>query len=84
MVCRDQCITFDILNDSGFVAYLLGSRFHEDVPSMTEKFDKTTKLSFRDPSDPQYVKFGTARDRDPSLGIRAGQLKLDGRVFQLA
>lgn len=45
---------------------------------MTERFDKATKLAFRDPVDPQYIKFGGARDRDPTLGIRAGQLKLDG------
>lgn len=60
--------------------FLSGSRFHEDVPVMAEKFDKATKLAFRDPTDPQYIKFGNVRDRDPDLGIRAGQLRLDGYV----
>ncbi|KAF8989887.1 hypothetical protein BDQ17DRAFT_1372600 [Cyathus striatus] len=55
-----------------------GSKFADDVPIMAEKFDKTTKLSFKDDKDPQYIKFGTARDRELSLGIRAGQLKLSG------
>ncbi|KAF5354053.1 hypothetical protein D9756_006959 [Leucocoprinus leucothites] len=48
---------------------------------MVDKFDKTTKLAFRDPNDPQYIKFGSARDRDPNLGIRAGQLKLNGNTI---
>ncbi len=57
---------------------LLGSRFHDDVASMTDKFDKATKLGFRDPTDPQYIRFGSVRDKDPDLGIRAGKLRLDG------
>jgi hypothetical protein len=54
------------------------TRFREDIPFMVEKFDKTTKLAFRDPTDPQYIKFGRPSDKDASLGIRAGQLKLEG------
>ncbi|KAF9449853.1 hypothetical protein P691DRAFT_790221 [Macrolepiota fuliginosa MF-IS2] len=61
--------------------FLVGSRFYDDTSSMADKFDKTTKLAFRDPNDPQYIKFGNARDRDPNLGIRAGQLKLDGNII---
>ncbi|TFK31142.1 hypothetical protein BDQ12DRAFT_740169 [Crucibulum laeve] len=57
---------------------LQGSRFFDDVPHITKCFDKTTKLSFRNSDEPQYIKFGTARDRDPNLGIRSGQLKLSG------
>ncbi|KAJ3575398.1 hypothetical protein NP233_g1120 [Leucocoprinus birnbaumii] len=60
---------------------LKGTRFQEDVPSMTDKFDKATKLAFRDPQDPQYIKFGGARDRDEKLRIRTGQLRLDGEVI---
>lgn len=57
------------------------TRFMEDVPFISDKFDKSAKLAFRDPNDPQYIKFGSARDRDPDLGIRAGQLRLDGDVI---
>ena len=60
---------------------LQGTRFQDDITFMTDKFDKTTKLAFRDPSDPQYIKFGSVRDRDSYLGIRAGSLKLDGCVY---
>ncbi len=63
--------------------FLQGSSFHEDVPDIAEKFDKATKLSFRDPNDPQFVKFGSVRDRDPNRGIRAGQLRLDGCAFSI-
>ncbi|KAF8545589.1 hypothetical protein OG21DRAFT_1537926, partial [Imleria badia] len=48
------------------------------VQQMKEIFDQTTKLRFRDSGDPQYIKFGTARDKDPEYGIRSGQLKLAG------
>ncbi|KAF7760395.1 hypothetical protein Agabi119p4_11071 [Agaricus bisporus var. burnettii] len=54
------------------------TQFRDDIPFMTEKFDKATKLKFRDPTDPTYMKFGTIRDHDPNLGIRKGQLRLEG------
>ncbi|KAF5354269.1 hypothetical protein D9756_006964 [Leucocoprinus leucothites] len=56
------------------------TRFQDDVKFMTHKFDKSTKLTFRDPKDPQYIKFGSVRDRDPDLNIRAGSLRLDGHL----
>ena len=48
------------------------------VQQMKEIFDWTTKLGFRDADDPQYIKFGTVRDKDPQYDIRSGQLKLVG------
>ena len=48
------------------------------VQQMKDEFDKTTKLRFRDANDPQYIKFGTVRDKDPQYDIRSGQLKLAG------
>ncbi|KAF5354124.1 hypothetical protein D9756_006961 [Leucocoprinus leucothites] len=60
--------------------FLRNTRFHEDVPLIVDRFDKKTKLAFRDSDDPQYIKFGNTRDRDPNLGIRAGQLKLNGNI----
>ena len=41
-------------------------------------FDKTTKPRFRDDEEPQYVKFGSTRENDQTVGIRFGQLKLSG------
>ncbi|EKM77785.1 hypothetical protein AGABI1DRAFT_121858 [Agaricus bisporus var. burnettii JB137-S8] len=61
--------------------YLWDSNFHEDVKYMVDKFDKATKLGFRTPKDPQYIKFGNVRDKDPKRNIRAGQLRLDGHVI---
>ena len=50
---------------------------------MTSVFDKLTKLVFRKPDEPSYVKFGTVRDKDPKYDIRSGQLKLAGFVHLL-
>ncbi|KAF5320698.1 hypothetical protein D9619_002170 [Psilocybe cf. subviscida] len=57
---------------------LRGSRFFGDVPHITECFDKSTKLRFRNAVDNQYIKFGTLKDKDPKLNIRSGQLRLLG------
>jgi hypothetical protein len=45
---------------------------------MKRYFDKTTKCSFRDPSDPHFIRFGSVRDKDPNLKITAGKLRLEG------
>ena len=45
---------------------------------MKDIFDKTTKPRFRDTQDPQYIKFGTVRDRDLQYDIRSGVLKISG------
>jgi len=58
--------------------YLEGSRFSSDVENMKNIFDKTTKLRFRNSNEPQYIKFGSFRDKDVDLNIRSGQLKLPG------
>ena len=44
-------------------------------------FDKTTKIRFSDDKQTQYIKFGSTRDKDEEVGIRFGQLKLNGWVF---
>ncbi|KAJ3815434.1 hypothetical protein F5876DRAFT_85802 [Lentinula aff. lateritia] len=59
---------------------LQGTRFEEDVPRITECFDQTTKLQFRDRDEPSYVKFGGLRDREPNLDIRSGQMKIPGTI----
>jgi hypothetical protein len=60
---------------------LRDSKYENDVDYITNVFDKTTKLRFRSQDDPQFIKFGTARDKDLTLGIRSGQLKLAGYVL---
>ncbi len=47
---------------------------------MVDVFDKTTKVKFRDENQLSYIKFGSSSDNDPRLGIRSGQLKLQGCV----
>ncbi|OJA08939.1 hypothetical protein AZE42_05316, partial [Rhizopogon vesiculosus] len=49
------------------------------VAQMTNIFDTTTKLRFRKPDEPSYVKFGTIRDDDLKYDIRSGQLKMAGQ-----
>lgn len=50
----------------------------EMVQQMKAIFDNTTKLRFRDADEPQYIRFGTVRDKDPEHDIRSGQIKLAG------
>ncbi|KAF8805109.1 hypothetical protein BYT27DRAFT_7192750 [Phlegmacium glaucopus] len=57
---------------------LLDSKYIDDLDHITRCFDKTTKPRFRDAKEPQYVKFGSARDNDAVNNIRFGQLKLLG------
>ncbi|KAJ3784741.1 hypothetical protein GGU10DRAFT_270811 [Lentinula aff. detonsa] len=71
---------------SYFEDKLHGTRFEEDIPRITECFDQTTKLQFKDSDEPYHVKFGGLRDREPNLDIRSGQMKISGltmaRFFQ--
>ena len=50
----------------------------EDINSMVEHFDISTKPTFKDPAERSYVKFGSMRDKDPAVGIKGGQLQLSG------
>ncbi|KIM84081.1 hypothetical protein PILCRDRAFT_96828 [Piloderma croceum F 1598] len=45
---------------------------------ITKRFDETTKRLFRDHNDLQFIPFGSPLDKDLSVGIRGGQLKLTG------
>ncbi len=47
---------------------------------MARYFDRTTKCAFRGQADPHYIRFGSARDRNPKLKITAGKLRLEGFV----
>ncbi|KAG6369858.1 hypothetical protein JVT61DRAFT_13418 [Boletus reticuloceps] len=79
--CRLQGSVFVTQRAHMFLkAKLANSRYGlpDVVQQMKEIFDKTTKLRFRDAGDPQYIKFGTVRDKYPQYDIRSGQLKLAG------
>lgn len=48
------------------------------IDHITKRFDETTKRLFRDRSEIQWVPFGSPLDKDVSVGIRGGSLKLTG------
>ncbi|CAA7260296.1 unnamed protein product [Cyclocybe aegerita] len=82
-IAAPQCYFYGSIfvtrNARDFLENLLqGSRFVGDIPYITDRFDKTTKLRFVDSDESQFIKFGTLRDREPNLNIRSGQLKLLG------
>jgi len=77
-VCPGFYRIFNVYNTQYSLDYLQGTTFLEDLDHIVSCFDKTTKLRFRNSDEPQYVKFGGARDNDPSYNIRFGQLRLMG------
>ncbi|KAH6912722.1 hypothetical protein BKA70DRAFT_1264772 [Coprinopsis sp. MPI-PUGE-AT-0042] len=63
-----------------FEQKLKGSQYgtSASLEHITKRFDETTKRLFRDRKDVQFVPFGSPFDKDPAVGIRAGQLRLTG------
>ncbi|KIY64372.1 hypothetical protein CYLTODRAFT_102547 [Cylindrobasidium torrendii FP15055 ss-10] len=59
---------------------LSGTRFADDVNHISETFDATTKLGFRDRAAPYYIRFGGMRDTDRLVDVRNGQMKLAGEL----
>ncbi|KAF8840352.1 hypothetical protein BDN67DRAFT_1011541, partial [Paxillus ammoniavirescens] len=79
--CRLQGSVFVTQRAHAFIkAKLTNSQYGapDVVQHMKDIFDASTKLRFRDPGDPQYIKFGAVHDKDPQYDIRSGQLKLAG------
>ncbi|KAF9524973.1 hypothetical protein CPB83DRAFT_871039 [Crepidotus variabilis] len=77
--CAFKGSIFVTRNANEYLQKLLkGSKFVVDIPHITERFDKTTKLRFVNPDEAQFIKFGGLRDRAPELNIKSGQLKLQG------
>jgi hypothetical protein len=72
----------------GDTGKLSSSRYDtpEDVQHMADCFDKSTKLSFKDPSlpVPSLIKFGTPRETGSSVDAQFGQLKLAGSVTPIS
>ncbi|KIP02230.1 hypothetical protein PHLGIDRAFT_122658 [Phlebiopsis gigantea 11061_1 CR5-6] len=50
----------------------------EDLSTMMDSFEKSVKPTFKDLSERSFIKFGSRSDRDPNVGIRSGQLALEG------
>jgi hypothetical protein len=50
----------------------------DSLDHITKRFDETTKRLFRDKTEIQFIPFGSPLDKDGSVGIRSGQLKLTG------
>ena len=45
---------------------------------MLDHFDGSAKPIFKDPAERSFIKFGSMRDKDPSVGIRGGQIVVEG------
>lgn len=50
----------------------------ENITQIAERFDETTKRTFRSVDDKCMVQFGSPRDTDAAHDIRSGRLKLAG------
>ncbi|KAG7091390.1 hypothetical protein E1B28_010428 [Marasmius oreades] len=55
----------------------------QDIEQIADVFDKVTKLSFRNEADTGYIPFGSPRDKDLSVGISRGQMKIPGEIMKL-
>ncbi|KAF9465200.1 hypothetical protein BDZ94DRAFT_415553 [Collybia nuda] len=77
--CHLQGSVFVTKRAEAFLRELLGNtKFAGDIHNIRDAFDKNTKPTFRNVVEPQFIKFGSVRDRDPKLNIRGGQLRLLG------
>ncbi|PPQ99006.1 hypothetical protein CVT24_003488 [Panaeolus cyanescens] len=65
-----------------FQRILEGSKYADSVPDLTKAFDQFTKPIFAKQDDDYYVRFGNARDNDPTVNIKAGRMKITG--FEIA
>ncbi|KAK7032185.1 hypothetical protein VNI00_013359 [Paramarasmius palmivorus] len=55
---------------------------NQDITHITSVFDKSTKHLFRDDTSVSYIRFGSARDKDPRVDIKGGQMKISGDVMK--
>lgn len=79
------CISGLLIFSSAYIDPLLTEKLRgtkygasETLDHITKRFDETTKRLFRDSKELQFVPFGSPLDKDTSVGIRGGQLKLTG------
>lgn len=73
-------LTVQLNMQFNYAEKLKNSRFGSDefVEQISDKFDETTKKTFRGVSDVCLVAFGSIAEKDPDHGIRSGKLKLTG------
>ena len=71
-------LAYYIIRQHLCLVHLSDSPFIDDLEHIVRCFDKTTKLRFSTAEEPEYIKFGSARDNDETCNIRFGQLKLTG------
>ncbi|PCH36676.1 hypothetical protein WOLCODRAFT_109026 [Wolfiporia cocos MD-104 SS10] len=57
---------------------LQNSAYKDDIGVMMDCFDKSTKPVFKSCTETSYIKFGTMRCNDPTVGVRRGQMLLTG------
>ena len=50
----------------------------EDIQTMVDVFDKSTKPIFKDENESAFIKFGAMSCNDAKVKIRRGQLTLAG------
>ena len=79
-VCPNIPLTGQSLNRQ--LEKLKDSKFNtpEYLEAISQKFDEGVKRVFSTSTrhSNQYIKFGTLRDNEPSVGIKAGKLTLTG------
>lgn len=68
------------------VDYLLellkGTDFEEEITTICNIFDQQTKAGFGNAVQPQFIRFSSrSRDTNEALGIKGGQMKIEGCVL---
>ncbi|KAF8152735.1 hypothetical protein BJ912DRAFT_1115639 [Pholiota molesta] len=58
--------------------HLEDSEYIDDLDHIVRCFNNRCKAAFKDEDNPQYIRFGNLRDKDPERNILHGQLKLNG------
>ncbi|KIY64131.1 hypothetical protein CYLTODRAFT_425491 [Cylindrobasidium torrendii FP15055 ss-10] len=82
--CRLQGSVFvtrrahDYLRDGKLKASRFGQP--DELNLIVKAFDATTKVTFYDKSKPCFVQFGGVRDKDLSVGIRNGLLRIEAET----
>ncbi|KAJ2936972.1 hypothetical protein H1R20_g123, partial [Candolleomyces eurysporus] len=57
---------------------LAGTKYRQDVPTITNAFDKSAKHVFRKVDEPLQIRFASPSENDAALNIRSGRIIVDG------
>ncbi|KAJ2922267.1 hypothetical protein H1R20_g14840, partial [Candolleomyces eurysporus] len=78
--CHFQGAVYVTMRAEAYFKELLSkTRFRGDIPTLTRRFDRTTKHVFRRDDEPLHIQFASNRERDQTLNIRGGRMTLDGQ-----